>query len=358
MKSWGIIVGLLFLIGVLVGCNAASSGGNESVNNGGEGTYKLVVNNWQSSAHHYAYNVWDPWKELVEEKTDGRVTVEIHHGGSLGKSSSVYQDVSGGLYDVSLAVANYFYDTEFFPYTIGNLPFAFEGSAEAVDILTEFGEKYANEELEESVIVMPPTATDGYDLFSTQPIKAVEDLKGLKIRVNGKSENAFVKALGGVPVSLSTEDAYEGLDKGMIDTTFYTPIGAVGTGYYEPAPYITELAISVTPMIPIMNKDFYEGLPEDLQQMFSDELNPALARLFTESYETELEAAHKELKEAVSGRGEFINLEDSEINEFRELGQPAWEVWVEDANSKGYDGEQMINDLFNMLEDAGYPVPF
>ncbi|WP_245831727.1 TRAP transporter substrate-binding protein [Oceanobacillus senegalensis] len=357
------IFSLFFILMVLVACSDSSSGENESANNGsGTGAagevYELDINNWQSSSHHYAYNVWEPWKELVEEKTNGRINVNIHHGSALGKSSSVYQDVSGGLYDVSLVVANYFYDTNFFPYTIGNLPFAFEGPEVAADVLKEFGEKYANEDLSQDIIVMPPTSTDGYDLFSTEPIRSIEDLEDLKMRVNGKSENAFVEALDGVPVSLSTEDTYEGLERGMIDTAFYTPIGAVGIQYYEPAPYITQLAVSVTPVVPIMNKEFYESLPEDLQQIFDEELNPALTDLFTESYVTELESSHEELKEVVEGRGEFITLDDTEFDRFRELGKSAWEAWIEDANSKGYDGQAMVDDFFNILEESDYPLPF
>lgn len=62
---------------------------------------------------------------------------------------------------------------------------------------------------------------------------SVDDLQGKKMRVNGKSENAYVEALGGTPVSLSTEDTYEGLERGMVDTAFYTPIGAVGLSLHE-----------------------------------------------------------------------------------------------------------------------------
>ena len=121
--------------------------------NGNAEVFELDVNNWNPSTHHYTYNVYEPWKELVEEKTGGRVKVNLYHGASLGKSSSTYQDVSGGLYDVGLVVANYFYDTGFFPYTIGNLPFAFEGPEESAKIMKEFGEKYANKNLSD-VIVM------------------------------------------------------------------------------------------------------------------------------------------------------------------------------------------------------------
>lgn len=358
-KKYLFVVSLLLAITTfLVACSETEAADDQNGSgSNGEGEYELVVNNWTNSNHHYSYNVYEPWKELVEEKTDGRVTVTIHHGSSIGKSSSVYQDVSGGLYDLGFIVANYFYDTGFFPYTIGNLPFAFEGPEEAAKVLSDFGDKYAAEKLED-VEVLPGTATDGYDLFATEPITSVDDLQGKKMRVNGKSENAYVEALGGTPVSLSTEDTYEGLERGMVDTAFYTQIGAVGLSLHEPAPYITKFSVSVTPIIPIMNKEFLASLPDDLQTLFKEELNPKLTELLTESYATELESSHEELKGLVEDRGEFIELGEDEMEEFRELGTSAWDAWIEDANSKGYDGQQMVDDFMKMLEEEGLNKPF
>ncbi|MDQ0269686.1 TRAP transporter substrate-binding protein [Cytobacillus purgationiresistens] len=353
MKKYvGILLVLLISIG-LAACSS-SAGKNENAANK---VYELDVNNWQPSTHHYAYNAWEPWKELVEEKTDGRVKVNLYHGSSLGKSSSVYQDIKGGLYDASLLVTNYFYDTSFFPYTIGGLPFAFEGPSEASAILKDFGEKYAKEGLED-VILMPPTSTDGYDLFSTKPIKSIADLKNKKMRTSGKSENAFIEALGGIPVSITSEGIYEGLEKGMIDTAFYTPIGAEAIKYDEPAPYITKMGVLVNPLIPLMNKEFFESLPEDLQKLFEEELNPALSEMFTKSYESELEESHNKLQDAVKTRGEFKTLSASETEEYRSNGKAAWDLWIKDADQKGYDGQEMVDELFKMLEEAGYPVPY
>jgi TRAP-type C4-dicarboxylate transport system substrate-binding protein len=136
----------------------------------------------------------------------------------------------------------------------------------------KFAEKYTKDKLTD-IVVMGATSTEAYDIFSKKPIKSVNDLKKLKMRVNGKSEPAFVKALCGVPVSLVTEEIYEGLDKGTIDTEFYTPIGSVGMKMYEPAPYITKLGVSVTPHVPVMNMDFYNNGPDDLKKLFKGDLN-------------------------------------------------------------------------------------
>ena len=47
-----------------------------------------------------------------------------------------------------------------------------------------------------------------------------DDLNKLKMRVNGKSEIAFVESLGGVPVSLSTEELMKGFKKALLILLF------------------------------------------------------------------------------------------------------------------------------------------
>ena len=64
------------------------------------------------------------------------------------------------------------------------------------------------------------------------------------------------------------------------------------------------------------------------------------------------------MKEEVEGRGEFIELGNSEFDNFRTLGKDAWDAWIEDANAKGYDGQAMVDDFFEMLETKGYPTPY
>ncbi len=348
------------LLGSLLIAACGSGDSSSSTSDGGSSSstdevIEMDVSNYNPSTHPWAENVYEPWKQYVEEKTEGRVKVNLYHGGSLGGSDSVYQDVSGGMYDVGLVVANYFYDTGFFPYTIGNLPFAFSSSKEAHDVLYEFASQYA--EIDD-VIIMGATSTDAYDLFSSRPIRSIDDLKGLKMRVNGKSEPPFVEAIGGTPASLVTEQVYEGLERKTIDTAFYTPVGAVGMKLYEPAPYITKLGFSVTPIIPVMNKEFFESLPDDLKELFEKDLNPKLAELFTTTYNSLVEESYETLAKEVEGRGEIITLSDEEMQKFKEKGTVAWDNWKKDAEAKGYDAEEMVETFVKLLEEKGYESPF
>lgn len=342
-----------FLIStLLIGCGSQSSSSGENVKSGkkSDDVIELTINNWAASTHHYAYNVYEPWKELVEEKTNGQVKVNLYHGASLGKPASVYQDVKGGLYDVGLLAVAYFTDTDFFPYSIGNLPFAIDNPVQGKKVMTKFAEEYVKDDITD-VIVMDPFTSEPYNIFSTKPIKSVKDVKKLKIRGSDKSETELIKSLGGVPVSITVDDTYEGLQKNSIDATFYSPVGAVGYKFFEPAPYITKLNVAATTLIPVMNQGFYDKLPEDLQKLFDEELNPALSELFSKTYETELNEALEKLEEAVAKRGEMMALSKEEEERFKEAGESAWDVWIKDANERGYDGEKMVEEFRHMLEE-------
>ncbi|OUM88891.1 MAG: hypothetical protein BAA01_16435 [Bacillus thermozeamaize] len=348
---------------VLAGCGGAkpsSTGANDEGQDRVAGhsseVFELNVGNWAPSTHHYVYNVLEPWKKHVEEKTNGRIKVNLYHGATLGAAKSVWEDVKGGVYDVGLVPVSYYYDSDLFPYTIGNLPFAFPDSISAVKVVSKMGEKYAKDAFND-VVLMGLVFSDPYDLFSTKPIRKAEDVKKAKFRTQGKSESELIKSLGATPVSVSVTETYEALQKKTLDMTFYSPIGGVGNKFYEVAPYITKIGVSVTPLIAVMNKGFYDKLPDDLKRMFDEDFNKKLVDLYNESYVKEREQSYRELEKLVEGKGEVITLTPEELKEFKRHAKAQWDRWVEDANKKGYEGEEMMNDFKKLLQEEGLELP-
>lgn len=362
-----VFLSVVLLLVFLAACNDNSNdvqGSNDNSDssdniNGNENTdevFELVINNSNPSTHHWAYNVYEPWAELVEEKTEGRVEVTLYHGGTLGEVSTALQDIRGGVYDVGFLSASLFYE-ELFPLTIGNLPFAFPDSITTTDVMHEIALEY-EEELFDGVIYMGMSSTDPFIFYSNKPIKSVEDVKGKSFRVAGRGEVLLTELWGGTPVSIPPADIYTSIDRSTIDGAIYSPIGGYGIKIHEVAPYLTTLPISTSPAMPIMSKEFFDKIPEDLQQLFKEELNPKLAELFVDSYTNELTKAYEETESAIEGKGEIIELSENEFNEFKKYSEDRWNEWIEDANERGYDGEKMMNDFKQKLEDAGLDLPF
>lgn len=350
---------LLFTM-VLFGCSETGNTESSGNENGSQKVIELNLNSAVSSTHYMSVGAIQPWAEMVEEKTNGRVKVNIYHGGALGSPTSVWQDVQGGLYDVGAPlIVPYFYDTELFPLTISALPFAFPDEKSGVStIMTKFAEKYG-EKASEKVVLMGITASDPYDVISTKPIKGFEDMKGLKVRATGKIDGVLIKDWGASPVSLPFQDAYEALDKGTLDATLSSATIMVGgSTLHEVAPNITKLNLSLQLFIPVMNMDFYNKLPSDIQMLFDEELSPKLAELIGESVSNEKEKAYVEAEKVVEGRGEVITLSPEDLEKFKEPAEAQWDSWVEEANGKGYPGEEMMEYFKQLIEEEGLELPF
>lgn len=316
---------------------------------------EINVNNIVSSTSHVAKNAFEPWKKLVEEKTNGRVKVNLFHGATLGGPTSVWQDINGGLYDVSIALPTYFYDTELFPYTIGMLPFAIPDPETGRKVMTKFSEKYGEKAIADSnAVIMSALSTDGYDLFSVKPITSSEDIKKLRMRTSGKADLDIAKAWGATPVSIDLSQLYEAMEKNMLDVSHYTPLGSIGLKLYEVAPVLTKVGMYSGVVTLVMNKDFYNNLPDDLKKVFDDELFPAIGDLLSGSYLKESETAYKVYEE----KGEVNTLPEKEMEKLKAATKGIWNEWVVSANQKGYPGEQMMNDFKEMLSEEGVELPF
>lgn len=321
--------------------------------------FEIDVNNVFAATHHQAVNVWIPWAEIVKEKTDGRIKINIHHGGVLGSVENQYDDLNGGVYDMVVGVPKYFFDTDLFKLSLIELPFAFNNVRDAANVITKYMEKQGEgvwgEHITPSKI---GSASDPFALFSKKEIRSVEDMKGLKIGIATDSWNAVFEKWGATPVFIPGPEQYEALDRGMIDATMYSPSGAVGLALYEPAPYIVKIGLNTTNLGPVIRTEVLEEMPEDVRNLFENELIPELSELFIKNYEQIESSSWEQLESEVKGRGEIINLAPDIEQQFRASGKIAWDEWVSTANKRGYDGEQLMEDFLQTYEELGLQPPF
>ncbi len=173
---------------------------------------------------------------MVDVKTHGRVKITLHHGGALGSSKAVLNDVKGGVYQIGLLIPTYYFDTPLFELLIGELPFAISSPELAKRVMNEFVAKYGAGGLAKLKLKnMGILASDPYALFSRTPIWTTNDVKGLKVRTS-KVWMPIVKAWGGIPTPIQPEEAYTALDRGTLDVMSYGTSGALSWKYYEVAP--------------------------------------------------------------------------------------------------------------------------
>ncbi|WP_197046638.1 TRAP transporter substrate-binding protein [Oceanobacillus salinisoli] len=348
---------LLSLLLVLI-LSACQSSGEEASSSNSAGEMDLLFGTLHPTTHHAHENVYQPWVDLLSEKTDGKIEASLHPNSTLGSQSSTLEDIGSGAYDVGMVVVPEYVDSPWFPYNIASLPFAFNNVDAAHNVTREFAEKYHQEDAFKDVVLMGFSNTDPYVITSKVPIETVEDTKGLQIHVPSKLVADVVEGWGATPVTMEVAEVYQALDRGVLDATIYTPVGAAGWKWYEIAPYVTNIGISSSPIAMVMNRNVYESIPNDLKEVFDNELMDFMPQALRDSYVNEVDNAFGNISEGIEGKGRIIEVDPEEQKKFIAPAESVWKDWENEANEKGYDGTKMVEDFKSMINEEGIEIPF
>jgi TRAP-type C4-dicarboxylate transport system substrate-binding protein len=205
------------------------------------------------------------WAKEIEEATGGAVKIESYENETLLKAADIYKGVIDGIADIGLSC---------FSYTPGSFPMLevfelpgiiYENSYSASMTAWEAINHLDPEEIKDTKLMMV-LATGSGDLFMREPVKALEDLNGKIIRATGASAPT-ITALGATPEAMSQADAYEALQKNMVNGNL-GPIEVLQTwNHADFCKYITKTPFLYNTLFFItMNLNKWNSLPSDIQE--------------------------------------------------------------------------------------------
>ncbi len=192
--------------------------------------------------------------ELVSQKTDGRVTVQIFENGVLGGEADYMMNLKQGTLDFAVAdptagsvIAK---ELDFFA-----LPFIWQNYDHWLTALDgEPGAEYARiiEEKADIKILAYWGGSTRNLLACKKPVRSIADIKGFKLRVIASpiKMNAWA-ALGAIPTPIAYLETYSALQAGVVDGMENESPAVLQMRFYEPAPHITrtEHDITVRPLM-------------------------------------------------------------------------------------------------------------
>ncbi|MDR1245602.1 MAG: TRAP transporter substrate-binding protein [Clostridiales Family XIII bacterium] len=119
---------------------------------------------------------------------------------------------------------------------------------------------------------------------SKRPLKAPEDLEGLKLRAPGSIESSIVEALGSTVVVISSEETYSALQQNVVDGLATPSLVFEQRRYYEVQDYLTDAGMMFFPIaFVIAGEKFWDGLPEDIALEMSEIMAELSAELRQEA---------------------------------------------------------------------------
>ncbi len=178
---------------------------------------------------------------LVEEKTEGRIKIEVYHSKQLGEEKDVIEQVQFGAIDFTRVSVGPM--TEFSPeLAVVALPYMYASAEHMWKVLdSEIGDQFLNG-LESSNFIGLCWYDGGARSFynSVKPIEKLEDLDGLKFRVmQSELMVDMVEALGASPTPMAYGEVYSSIQTNVIDGAENNWPSYDTSSHYEVAQYYT-----------------------------------------------------------------------------------------------------------------------
>lgn len=259
-KVWAIILSVIMLVS-LAGCGSSSTGSKEA----GAKVIKLGHCHPPDSQFHLGSV---KFAELVAQKTNGKVKIEVFHSSQLGDEPELAEGVRVGTMDMALlATGNV---AKFEPkFNIFDLPYLIRDNAHADKVLDGEVGAYLASELDKKGVKILGYWESGFRHYVNNKvaIKSPEDLNGLKMRVpNWPVLMATTKAMGASVIPMGFSEIYLAAQQGVIDGQ-EGPIFAIKSGkMYEVQKYMVLDGHTYAPMVLTINPKLYSGLSSDQQK--------------------------------------------------------------------------------------------
>jgi TRAP-type C4-dicarboxylate transport system substrate-binding protein len=292
---------------------------------------------------------WDDWAAWVEEESDGLLDINIIHGGALlANDAEAYQGTVDGVCDI----AHYVVDSEqgFLLSLVMSLPFMGWPEQHVEDAYQQLMDEFSEMEAEWddvmilSLMLMPPTQLHTIDQVVVTPA----DVAGMRII---GAEAMTIKALdvagatvADVPIPEMTTSLMTGLADGVIN---HFPVCGI-FGALDVLEYHTVFGggINFTPMFVIVNKDFFNGLPDDLQDILVESGDKWL------EFQTSWDNVSMENAMAMVEGHTMTYLTPAQIEVWRDLVQAAiHDEWIADCEAAGLPGQELYDRTLEIIAE-------
>lgn len=273
--------------------------------------------------------------DLVKERTNDEVQVTVFPANQLGGEMEAAEGIKLGSVQMGALTTSVL--TPWVPeLQVIDLPFIFRND-EHVFAASEYLVDRLSPNFEaQGFKLLGFTLNGARQPMSTFPIKTPEDIKGKKMRViQSPLHVSLWKSVGANPVPIPAPEIYTSLQTGVVDFFDNTPTNYLTYKFHEVAPFYTDLSHIYALGAWIVDKQWFDKLPEAHQKVVMDTAVEILPELHTS-----LKAMDKAaLDETVKRGATVIPVEDKAP--WQKLMLPIWD----DYGKKIPGGEEMIKDI-------------
>jgi tripartite ATP-independent transporter DctP family solute receptor len=247
--------------------SASSTTDSSNASSGETYTFTLALDSPEDTV---TYLYAKQFADLVSEKSNGNMTIQIYSNGQLGGDREIAESVQAG--NIDFVTQNTAPQVNFIPeLAVFDMPSVFPDVQTARKALDLYKDTIAPA-YEKAGFKIYGFADQGFRTMSTnKKVTSVEDIKGQKIRTMENPYHVeYWKALGANPTPMAFGEVYIGLQQGTIDAQENPYETIVSAKLYEQQKYIINTNHILHIITLIGNPDKYNSLPADYQAIIDE----------------------------------------------------------------------------------------
>jgi C4-dicarboxylate-binding protein DctP len=251
------------------------------------------------------------FKKLAEERTKGRVKVEVYANSSLYKDNEEVDALQLGAVQMLAPSLAKFGPLGVREFEVFDLPYLFDGYDELHKVTRGPVGASLLKKLEPKGIIGLAYWDNGFkDMSANKALRTPADFRGLKMRIqSSKVLDSQMRALGASPQVMAFSEVYQALQTGVVDGTENPPSNFYTQKMFEVQKFLMLSDHGFLGYAVIVNKKFWDGLPPDIRKTLEGAMADATTYaddIAKKENEDALEAVKK------SGRTQFITLTPEE----------------------------------------------
>jgi TRAP-type C4-dicarboxylate transport system substrate-binding protein len=278
----------------------------------------------------------------MTEKTGGRWEIEIHGGGVLAPAKDTIDGIKAGMFQMGL-ISSMYIPGKIPLRTVTQNPFlappTLAGAGEWVEAVSNHPAVVKQVDAWNAKVLFS-YAVAPYEYMGKKPFKKVEDLKGLRIRIDPIGGAPF-EAHGAVITMMAGPEIYTALERGLLDGVSF--IWPYTFGIYklnELSQYVTlGIGQQVSDMWVAINKDDWNALPDEWKKLAEESAAKTTERYV--EYRKNFDA--KWLKMFDEQGLEITTLAPEERAKLVAKAEISWEKWVKEMEAKGVPGQELLD---------------
>lgn len=263
---------------------------------------------------HQANITAERFAELVNEYSDGTVTIEVYPNSTFGTAAEMNAAVQSGDLDLYLNASAQF-ASQYEPITVVDAWYMFENTDHLMKFYSDDCEVYQqlNEGLKEAcgIDTLAAIYYGARHMTTETPLNTIDDLKGLKMRVaSDPMPTAFFEAMGATPTPVAYNETYLALQQGVADGQENPAASILSMKFYEVQEYLNLTAHQYQMLT------FYMSVASE--EKLSESQMDAIRRAASEAAEEHNAVAFDQEQELIDELGQYLEIVEPDVQGFKD----------------------------------------